>query len=599
MVEPYDSLGNYIWLPAAPSPRTSPLATVDDKEEDRLTRLFSSVYGDLMIIEGLNLRSTLGVDYSMERKGWMYPQKDPESAITENGIEIWDKGSYTWNNVLTLNKGFGAHRLIVTAVHEMQFNRDEYYKYTGYEQKEIRSLWYNLGTNDLSTDQIMSMLTEKALVSFLGRINYTYNSKYIVNGAIRADGASQLAPGYKWQYFPAVSFAWRISEESFMENSRNIFNDLKLRLSYGSTGNASIDPYEVFGGVNIWPLWVEFGEDDNTTPIYSYRPTTLVSKNLTWERTNQVNAGLDFSILKNRISGNLDLYLANTKNILMEDRLPPSTGYFSVYANSAETQTKGIELSLQTVNIDKSDFRWTTNITFAANREKITELVSGVDRDIANGWFVGHPIDVFYDYQMTGIRQIDQADTLYTGADSYLPGDILVADLDGNDTINDLDKTILGSERPKWMGTIDNTITYKGISLSFSIYAKWGQMVEADAYEWDSRLRDNMLAVDYWTPHNPTNEFPRFDQSITEFDFESVLKYREASFIKLRQITLSYDLPAKWFKNLPLSGVGVYISSKNTAYLYSKLMKGIDPERDGSLKWPLARFYTFGLNVDF
>lgn len=598
MVEPYDSLGNYIWEPSAPNPRKSPLATEDDIEEKRQTSLFSTVYADFMIIEGLNLRTTLGANYKLEHRGYMYPQKDVESAVTENGIEFWNEGGYTWNNVLTFNRTYGVHHIIFTGVHEMQSGRKEYYSYSGMEQEEERSLWFNLGSNDLETDNISSRFTKQAMVSFLGRLNYTYNDRYILNGAIRADGASQLAPGYKWQYFPAGSIAWRISEESFMENIRNVINDAKIRLSYGSTGNASIEPYSVYGGVNQWPLYVEFGEGDDTDPVLSFRPTTMVAKNLTWERTDQINLGLDLALIKSRITASIDFYKAKTKNILMEDRLPSSTGYFSIWTNSGETETKGIELSLQSTNISTNDFNWTTNVTFSANREKITKLVLGVEQDIANGWFIGQPVDVFYDYQMTGIRQIGDVDTI-AGYDSYLPGDIRVADIDGNDTIDDLDRAVVGHENPDWIGTIENTISYKGLSLSFSIYAKWGHMVDASAYDWDPRMLNNLLDVPYWTPNNPTNEYPRLDATITETQFESVISYRDASFIKLRQVTLNYELPSRWLKNMPISRLGVYVSSKNTAYLYSKMLKGIDPERDGSISWPLARLYTFGINVDF
>jgi len=598
MVAAYDSAGNYIWEPAAPNPRHSPLATVDDVEEDRRTRIFSNVYADLMIFEGLNLRSTLGIDYTTKRRGYMYPQKDPESAITENGVEFRLDGGYTWNNILTFDKTIAnLHHFIVTAAHEMQYNRIEPYLFMGKEQESERSLWYFMATNKTDMTQ-ESALIEESLVSFLGRINYTYNNKYILNAAIRYDGASQLAPGHKWDNFPAASVAWRISEEPFMADAKQIVTDLKLRLSYGSTGNASIQPYSTFGGLNSWPLYYEFGEDDDAFPVLSFRPTFLTAQSLTWERTDQENLGLDFGLLKNRIFGSADLYYAKTKNILMPDRLPPSSGYFDVYANSAETETKGIELSLQTVNVSTRDFTWRTNITFAANHEKITRLVSGLDQDIENGWFVGQPIDVFYDYDMTGIRQIGETDTIY-GYESYLPGDIRVADLDGNNTINADDRTVIGNERPKWIGTIDNSISFKGLTLSFSIYAKWGQMVDAESYDWDPRMLNNLLAVDYWTPENQTNEYPRLDATFTEIQFESTISYREASFIKLRQVTLSYDLPDKWFNNLPLSGLSIYVSSKNTAVLYSKMMKGLDPERSGDIDWPLARFYTFGINVDF
>lgn len=597
MVEAYDSTGKYIWQPAAPNPRKSPLAKVDDTEEDRRTRIFANVYANIKFMDGLNFKTTFGADYTAKRRGYIYTQKAPGEAVTENGVEMRYESGWTWNNILTLDKTFGAHHIIFTGVHEMQYSRVEPYLFTGKEQASERSLWYFMSTNNPETTTQESGLIEKSLVSGLGRLNYTYDNRYIINGAIRFDGASQLAPGYKWDYFPAASVAWRISEETFMENTNNIISDLKIRLSYGATGNASVYPYSTFGGLSDWVMYVEFGEPGATNAVQSYRPTYLSAVDLAWERTNQVNLGVDFSLFSNRISGNFDVYKTATKNILMEDRMPPSSGYFSIYANSAETETKGIELALQTINVSSNDFVWRTNLTFSANREKITKLVSGIEQDIANGWFVGEPIDVFYDYKKVGIWQIGDTDTLY-GAGTT-PGDIIVADLDGNDTINDLDRTIIGNERPKWIATLDNSISYKGLTLSFSIYFKWGHMVDANAYDFDPRMYNNILDREYWTPINQSNENPRLDASITEIPFEYTMRYQEASFIKLRQITLSYNLPDKWFENIPISAVNVYVSSKNTATLYSKLEKGLDPERNGSFSWPLARLLTFGLNVDF
>ncbi len=599
MVEAYDSAGNYIWQPAAPNPRKSPLATVDDVEEDRQTRIFSNVYATVKFFEGLTFRSTIGVDYTTKRRGWMYPQKAEGEAITENGAEFRLDGGYTWNNILTFDKTYGLHHIIFTGVHEMQYNRLEPYEFSGKEQADERSLWYFMETNNLDYNEMSSSLIEKKLVSVLGRLNYTYNNKYILNGAVRFDGASELSSGRKnkWDYFPAASIAWRISEEGFMENMRDILTDMKIRLSYGSTGNASIDPYSTFGGLNDWIMYVEFGEQGSETAIQSRRPTYLAANSVTWERTDQVNFGIDFGLFQNRIYANFDLYANKTKNILMDDRVVPSSGYYSIIANSAETENRGIELSLQTINISTPSFKWKTNITFAASREEITKLTSGVTQDIANGWFVGEPLDVFYDYQKIGIRQIGDADSLYGAA--YMPGDIRVADLDGNDTINDLDKTVLGSERPKWIGTFDNVFTYKGISLSVSIYAKWGHMVDAGAYEFDPRMYNNIIDLEYWTPLNNSNENPRLDASITEAPFEYTMRYREASFIKLRQVTLGYDLPQKLLEKTTISRLNIYFSIKNAAVLYSKMEKGLDPERDGDVDWPLARLYTVGINVDF
>jgi TonB-linked SusC/RagA family outer membrane protein len=596
IVAAYDSLGQYIYEPASPNPRKSPLAKLKDVEENRETSIFSNIYGSIKIIEGLELRSTLGVKYKTSRRGYMYPQKAPEEALTESGVEFNLNGGYTWNNVLTFDKTFNKNHIIFTGAHEMQKNQIEPYLFTGFEQDYERSLWYNMGTNKNPTQE--SGFIESSMVSFLGRLNYTYNEKYILSAAVRADGASQLAKGHKWDYFPAFSTAWRVNQEPFLAGAENVLSDMKLRVSYGRTGNASINPYSVFPGNNIYPNFIQFGDPGSEIVVFSYRPTSLAAVSLAWEKTDQINFGIDFGLFKNRIYGNIDVYLAETNNILMEDKLPTSTGFYSVYANSAQTHSKGIELTLQTINVSASDFTWKTNITFFASHEEITKLVSGIEQDISNGWFVGEPIDVFYDYKKTGIWQLDEPVNVY--GEEFSPGDIKVEDVDGNDTINELDKTVLGTPRPKWSGTIDNTVTYKGISLSFSIYAKWGQMIDADAYDFDPRMLSNMLAIDYWTPVNPSNENPRLGEDLASAPFaSSTMHYRDGSFIKLRQVTLAYQIPSRVLKKLPISSINFYLSSKNTAILYSKMAKGVDPERNGSIDWPLSRLFTFGIDVEF
>lgn len=600
IVAPYDSLDNKIYQPANPNPRINPLMAYDDTYEERTTYAFTNIFMNVKLMDGLNFRSNIGIDIEDKRQGYTYPNEDP----SRSGIQNFKEQGYTWNNVLTYDKTMNDHHLIVTGVHEMMENRREYLLVEGKEQKNINSLWYNLGTS--STDYprpIGSSLIENSMVSFLGRLNYTFREKYVFNATLRTDGASQLSDGYKWDYFPAASLAWRISQESFFSPLKNVISDLKLRASYGSTGNASIAPYRTFGGINTSPYYYEFGSAGGESGVAAYRPTSLGTKDLTWEHTDQVNLGFDFSIFTGRISGNVDFYKAFTSNMLLPDRTVPTSGYQTpVFVNAGKTETQGLEVMLQAYAISTTDFKWRINLNGTFNKEEIIELTSGVSQDELNLWFVGSPISVYYDYEKIGIWQYEDVENAPDGMlDVAKPGYIKVRDIDNDSTFTAADRTVLGQENPKVTASLGNSFTYKNWTLSFSIYGKFGHMIDAKAYAFDPRMLNNQLKFDYWTPLNPTNEAPRLDDETagTNLPFSSTMQYKDGSFIKLRNIVLSYNLPQKFLDPVKLAMASIYVSTQNTATLYSNLEKGLDPERNGSISWPLARTFTVGINVEF
>lgn len=605
IVAVYDSTGQYIYQPALANPRISPLAQLDDTEERKLSNIHSNFYADIKITDWLNFRSNLGLKYSTLYRGYTYPQKDPLAQVTESGVEVEFEQGYTWNNILTLDKTFGQHHLIFTGVQEMQSNKEEPYMFGGYNQASDRSLWYNLASTETETrflnnpdpDEPASTLSEFRMFSVLGRLNYSYSGKYIASFILRRDAASVLSSENNAEYFPGASVAWRLGDEDFMEPLSDVLNDLKLRASYGSTGNASIPPYSKYGGLNQSPMYYEFGTGSD---IYygAYRPALLASSDLRWERTNQFNVGVDFALFKGRLSGNLDFFKAYTENILMLDKVVPSSGYYAVWTNAASTESEGVELMLSAYVISGSDFSWRISLNAFANRNRITQLVSGIEKDEGNGWFVGESIDVYYDYEMVGIWQTEDVADAAPGLNAE-QGLIRVSDLNQDSVINTDDRMVLGKENPTWSGNIENTITYKNLTLSFSIYGRFGNMIDANAYAFDPRMLNNQIVFDYWTPLNPSNTAPRLDWSGSNMDFMDVLSYKDGSFVKLRNITLGYELPQKWLANLPISRLNVYVNSKNTAILYSTLEKGLDPERNGSISWPLSRLYTFGVNVEF
>jgi TonB-dependent starch-binding outer membrane protein SusC len=605
IVAAYDSTGQYIYQPALANPRISPLAQLDDTEERKISNIHSTFYADLKITDWLSLRSNFGLKYSTLQRGYTYPQKDPLAQVTESGMEVEFEQGYTWNNILTADRIFGNHHLIFTGVFELQHNKEEPFMFGGYNQASDRSLWYNLASTETESrflsnpdpDEPANTLSEYNMLSVLSRLNYSYRGKYIASMVLRRDAASVLSSEDNAEYFPGASIAWRLGDEAFMEPLSDVVNDLKIRASYGSTGNASIPPYSKYGGLNQSPMYFEFGRGAD---IYysAYRPALLASSDLKWERTNQFNVGIDFALFKSRLSGSLDLFKANTENILMLDKVVPSSGYYAVWTNAASTESEGIEAILSAYVISRSDFTWKIGINVFANRNRITQLVSGIEKDEGNGWFVGEPIDVYYDYDMIGIWQTDEVADAAPGLNAE-HGLIRVRDVNQDTVINSDDRVVLGQRNPKWSGTVDNTFTFRNWTFSFSIYGRFGHMIDAGAYAFDPRMLNNQVVFDYWTPLNPSNTAPRLDWSGSNMDFMNVLRYKDGSFVKLRNITLAYELPREWLAKVPVSRVNLYVSSKNTAILYSTLDEGIDPERGGSISWPLSRLYTFGVNVEF
>lgn len=592
IVEAFDSNGVYIFQPNFANPRKSPLAFLEDEEDERRTRIFSTVYAQFQILPNLSFRTNLNGDVTLRRFGFMYPQKVPTEGFTVSGVDQDNNYGWLWNNILSYNLDRGKNRLTVTAAHEVQYRRNEFYGIDGQEQQFDQTLWYNLSTNKNQLTE--SSLSETGLVSVLGRANYSFDDKYILSVSGRYDGASQLSTGNKWDFFPAASAAWRVISEPFMANVKTL-SDLKLRAGFGITGNASIAPYSTSAALNTNPLYYQFGEPGTESAAFGYRPVALASRDLQWERTQQVNVGLDFGILNNRVSGSVDLYKAQTDRLLLQDQLPPTAGFDNVFVNAGKTESWGWEVALRTFLVDTKNFDWTADIAYFGSREEIVELASGQLQDEANEWFVGQPIDVHYDFNKTGIWQLGEEDNpLFTGA-----GTIKVEDVDMSDTINFDDRIVLGTPRPEWSGSLVTTFKVFNFDLTLNFYAKMGQMIDAGAYAYDPRMLDNMLAVDYWTPLNPTNEYPAYDAARAELPFESTLRYRDGSFVKLRNVTLGYTFPQTFIDNSPFSNLRLYASGKNVAILHSKLFDGIDPERNGSINWPLARLWLVGLDVAF
>ncbi len=555
-------------------------------------RLFTSAYLDIKLAKDLFFKTTIGLDIADFRRGYFkdYNTIANVGRNSSSGVEINNGFNYTWENTLNYRKAFGIHELNAMVGTSSLGTKYEEYDASGNNQASPVTSYHDINSNTISK-AIGSRLRETRIASFFGRVNYKLWDRYILQASLRTDGSSVLAAGNKWGYFPSVSGAWRVIEEGFLKDG-SLFNDLKLRVSWGKSGNAAIDPYATKGGLANSAY--SFG----TTAAFGYWPSAIPNPNLTWETTATWNAGVDFGILSNRISGSVEVYRSQTRDLLLPSLLPPATGYTEVMENIGQTENKGIELSLNTQNIAKGRFSWSTDWSFTLNREKIVALNSGVTRNEANGWFVGDPTKVFYDYKKIGIWQLGE-ETAATEFGGFKPGDVKVADTNGNGR-SDPDDRVTFSQVPKFSAGINNHFAYGDFDLSVFVFARVGQFINYEpntAYK-PSAL-ENSSNVDYWTPENPTNAFPRPNSSFstTNYMFQSTLGYVDGSFLKIRDVSLGYNLPKSSLGRLGVSRLRVYSTLQNY-FTFSKI-KDYDPERGGALSFPLVKQLIFGVNIDF
>lgn len=565
--------------------------------------------------------------------------------------------SYQWQNVATYNfKIKKDHDITLTGIVEYTNNRSE----GSTAQNELFEyddfLWYNLSAG--LKPYVSSYYSETAKMSYAGRVNYNYLGRYLLSASIRWDGASQLYN--KWSSFPAISAGWRISDEPFMKSTKGWLDNLKLRVGYGVSGNANIKPYVSLTSVTNSANLLNLGSGQVQSFILSQN---VANHDLTWEKSYNWNVGLDFAFLNNRIDGSLEFYSTDTKGVLYDRPLPTSYGGFNAKSpykktsNIARIKNNGVELTINSRNIETKNFRWNSTFTFAKNNEKLKEINMGnnvtVDELIALNLFLDQPVHTFYGYKKTGIWQLGQEDQAACFGSE--PGDVrldvpglvydpnytyntkqTVTDEEGNKTEIDVphkggyykpsedttdkegnvthnyytanrtyslstnDRQILGHKTPDWTIGFQNQFQIYDFDISVMATMRWGQMVNGELLSYVSNT-NQPTCYDYWTPTNPTNAFPRPHQghSMTTQQKES-LNYVDGSFIKIKNITVGYTLPRKALKKIGMTRLRVYGTITNPfIWRKSDMLKGMDPESNASDKFPLYKTLVFGINASF
>jgi len=579
------------------------------KRQNKSNNLLTNFYVTVNLFKGLSYRANFGTSLYLVKEQEFYSHFSTVTALGNPRAKDSTCVERGWNfeNILSYKTKISNHSIDVTFVQSNEKFMSEPTTQEGNDIPFENQLWYDLGS--ASSQGVTSGYTQWTMMSWLGRINYSLLDRYLITASLRYDGSSRLAEGHKWVAFPSVALGWRITQENFLRDNK-IINNLKLRLGYGITGNSAVEPYSTEG--LITPSRYNWGK---TEGVMGYEPSTLANKSVSWEKTEQYNIGLDFAFLKGRIAGTVDLYHQHTYDLLMERGLPSVSGYKYIMDNIGETQNRGIEISFNTVNIHSSKFIWSTDITFAANREEITKLASGLDEDYRNNWYVDYPIDTYYDYVAApvvwGFSQQDMEDMqrFRENGTRFEPGDLRLVDINGDFDITDEDRQIRGSKMPKWTISMANTFTYRAFDLYIFMYGAFGQTIY-----WDPGVnlggRYNTYNVDYWTPTNTETKWiaPHVDMQMPSNI--SAMHYWEGDFLKISDITLGYTLPNTLTSKVRIQKLRFYVKVQNP-FTFTKF-EGNDPEgaiaitktrNDYGDMIPYddapftMRTYMFGLNV--
>lgn len=595
----YDDKGEMIRYPMGDQLVPNPMQDYYQKQDlDVRKSLFGIAYTEIEapFLKGLKYKISYSHNYRWSSTGSF------EGLDTWNGAASKGKGSlsegaasdYIIDNILSFDKTFASkHYVNATLLYS--------YEHNGGDSKTLAANTFadtSLGWGKLelgANQSVSSSFYTDNYISQMGRFHYGYDNRYMATFTVRRDGSSRFGAGNKFGVFPSAAVAWTASEEEFVKSIDWISN-LKIRTSYGLNGNSAVARYGSLAttGNNRYV--------DGSTQLITQYIATMENAKLGWESTKTLNFGLDFSVLKSRVSGSFDYFLSRSNDLILSQSLPIMTGYYKVNANIGETKGRGMEITLNSVNIQSRDFNWSTTVNFSRYRNEIVHLYGKYkdgkeEDDRSNSWFIGEPIGVFYGYQTDGIWQI--GDDIPSG---FKPGFFKIKDIDGKPGISTDDRSVYAYTDPNFRFSIMNNLSYKNIMLSIMINSVQGgngyymaenkYALNPNAYFPD---RLNMVDMPYWTPENPSNEYPVINYSPGNGHYF----LQDRSFVRIQDISIAYNFNKTLLKKAEIKGLKVYASGKNL-YTFTK-WKGYDPEAGQSV-WegtPSMRTFIFGVELTF
>lgn len=667
---PYDENGNLIVSPGLAdnlgtvsnqfTSTKNPLLDFENSEYNTKSwSLLANFYLEIRPLKNLNLKTTFSPSYSSSKKGGYEDSMTTSRNLQENYAYSYNSQSlsWTWDNQINYAFDIADHSINLMGLVSTSKYNSESSTINAYDLP-AESKWYNLGKAVGEAGTVASGYTEWSMLSYAFRANYSFRGKYMFTGTVRWDGSSRFTSGNRWGSFPSAAAAWRISEEDFMSSTKDVLSNLKLRLSFGTTGNNYTEGSNYATDVVASGGSLYYGFADGSG-VYPYYPSGIVNKNLTWELTREFNGGLDFGFLDNRIYGAIDLYSKTSSDLLMSRQLSYEAGGATVTDNIGEVRNKGVEINLTTINVQNKNWKWSTSFSFSHNKNEIVEVNGGTEDDIANGWFIGESINSIYDYEWNGIVSdkditvpnsqiaIDKGFTpgatvrscdYYYGVYGWAEGMPTFKDLDNNGVIDAADKSIIGKSDPSWTGSFSTNLSYKNWDFTMSVYTKQNYQVYSSFYGQYMPYGDRGMEhvnMDFYIPKG-TLLSCGYDENGTQIDqvYQTETHYgsmpfpnnvsqtncgagtiwagsnaktgstpftiTDASYWKVKNICLGYTFDRSLLSKASISSLRLYFNVTNP-FVFSKY-EGFDPEMSGaslSKSCPSSVTYQFGINLKF
>ena len=613
---PYDEDGNVVLYPVGgDTGNQSPITDTGDGQYTNNVKKISltpQAYFELKPVTGLSLKTVIGGYFNATKQGIYEGNKSFNGLATGSYASVPNTLSYNmkWQNILTYNyKLFNAHDFTFTGVTEWSNNHREVNTAAAYGFDSDSYTYHNLaaGTNGY---RVSSSYVQNQMMSYVARLAYNYKGRYLLSASARWDGSSILAEGNKWDVFPSVSGAWRISDEAFMEGTSNWLDNLKLRASWGITGNAGAAEYATMA----YSTTGQYGMQDVATN-YSEYSSNISNPGLGWEKTYTWDVGLDMTLFDNRLDIVFDWYSSTTRGLLFQRSLPYAVGgsagsggvsTFKIWENVGKTRNQGIELTINSRNIIRRNFTWNTTLTFAKNNEEVLQTTSENPLQYGDYYLIpGEGVHTYYLYKYLGCWGTAEADEATKfGAK---PGQIKVADVNGDSKYSADDYQVIGNADPDWTASLTNSFTFYDFDFSFQLVSRWDWTIAYGVTGWyrTNGLSPSPAVCDYWSTDNQGARFPAPDASsatgLDSYQSGSSINYFDGSYIKVKNLTLGYTLPKNVLKKIQIDKARIYFTAANPLiWTKSEYLKDYDPEKGGDDDdAPLYKQFVVGVNLTF
>ena len=599
--------GNAEWYGSIRNP-IGPTQLVQN--ETKGYNFLANITGEITFTKGLKLKSTFGYDAKFWFTDNFIPAYDwKPTPVEESSRYKSDNKSFTylWDNYFVFDHTFARkHKIGLMAGSSAQWNEYDYlnaqknlFMFDNIHEMDNGEKMYSLGGSSNGW----------SLLSLMARLNYSYEDRYLLTATVRRDGSSRFGKNNRWGTFPSVSLAWRMSQEEWFPKDNFGVNDLKVRLGYGVTGNQEIGNYAFVATYNTGTY--PFGTNNSTALVSS----TLSNPNIHWEEVRQTNFGIDLGLFNSRINLSLDAYIKNTNDMLVKASIPITSGFedtTTTYTNAGKVRNKGVEMKLRTINL-QGPLSWETSVTATCNKNEILDLNSETPmyiNQIGNSYVTmlkaGYPINVFYGYVTDGIFQNQKEVDMHATQVGAAPGDIRFKDLNNDGVINDEDRTVLGNPNPNWFFSMSNNLSYRGFELSVFLQGVAGNKIynanNIDNEGMSAAYNQTTAVLNRWTGEGTSYSMPRAVWGDPNQNSRVSNRFVEnGSYLRLKNITLSYSFPKKWMQKIQIENARLFFSCENVATLTG--YSGFDPEVDvngiDQGRYPISRTFSMGLNFNF